>query len=226
MKTILPVRLFFIVLTCAFLQSSASYGDERNLGPKDFLPGDIVFVSLNCMECKIIEIETASAYSHVGVILSVTNTVVVAEALGKVHSIPLAQFLNRQRPQSSHGHYRSQHFAEMYERIKYHPQRIASMEKELAQVFVSKYLDALFDGLYLWDNFDPATGREKFYCSEFVSKFLNEFLTDKILPYPLLYAHKEFEDFWLKKFHGIIPRGVLGNSPQSLIDSNLFIKIE
>jgi hypothetical protein len=86
----------------------------------------------------------------------------------------------------------------------------ALLEKVMLDVFNEKFKNAPFDSKYLWNNTNQ-NGVEYLYCSEFIAKFLDHFLTKKTTPLPISY--KKHFDYWTKYFKGLVPDGELGNSP-------------
>jgi hypothetical protein len=88
------------------------------------------------------------------------------------------------------------------------------------------YYQNTFDGIlydkdFLWNNFDE-TGREKMYCSEFISKFLQGFLGIE-LPLKRMKFDRN-RDQWLVYFKGNPPDGMWGNSPGDFEKSDKFFK--
>lgn len=163
--------------------------------------GDVILLSFNCYECQVIEDETSSAYSHSGVVLDSAH---VAQALSTVSAVSIDEFLHNRRPNTKAAVYRP------YEKIN---------EERLKEIFFRDFSGAFFDGQYLWDNVDQR-GREKYYCSEFVAKILDHFLST---PSPLrILSYRKNEAYWFKYFKGHIPEGVWGNSPSSFEDDARF----
>lgn len=173
--------------------------------------GDAILISFNCYECRVIESETNSKFSHSGVIFKLPNgELKVAQALGKVHLINLQEFLKYKTPNTKASIYRSKEID-----LKSNNNLYQSM----LSVFEEKFLGLKFDSKYYWNNVDES-GNELLYCSEFVAKFLDHFMSSSTVPYPLSYQ-KNY-DYWFKYFKGSIPEGELGNSPQSIADDKRF----
>lgn len=168
--------------------------------------GDIVLISFNCYECKVIESETNSAFSHSGVILkNENNEVMVAQALTQVRTSLLQDFLKYKTPGTKAFVFRPFEL----ENIK----NFLELEKKMRKVFVQEFKGLPFDSKYIWNNFDER-GRELLYCSEFVAKFIDLFLSTPSIVFPLTYQ-KNYE-YWFKYFKGQVPEGEMGNSPASL----------
>ncbi|MDO9182073.1 MAG: YiiX/YebB-like N1pC/P60 family cysteine hydrolase [Bacteriovorax sp.] len=200
--------LFFIV--SIFLIQNISWA-------LDLMAGDVLLISFNCYECRVIENETDSPFSHSGVIVkNETNELLVGQSLGSVALYPLAQFLKNKTAGSSVAVFRPREFQNLtyLERI--------SLEKKMLDVFNSVFKGAPFDVLYKWNNFDKQ-GRELLYCSEFIAKFLDHFLGKASIPYPLTYDKNQ--SYWFQYFHGVIPEGELGNSPASFSRDERFVFI-
>ena len=181
----------------------------------DLQNGDVLLISFNCYECRVIESETNSTFSHSGVIIkNETHEVRVGQSLGMVALYPLDQFLKNKTPGSSVSVYRPKEYIGL-DKLNMH-----SLEERMLAVFNSVYKGAPFDDKYLWNNFDDKA-RELLYCSEFIAKFLDHFLGSPTVPYPLTY--KKNEAYWLQYFHGVIPEGELGNSPASFSHDDRFV---
>ncbi|MGZ3789552.1 MAG: YiiX/YebB-like N1pC/P60 family cysteine hydrolase [Bacteriovorax sp.] len=176
--------------------------------------GDVLLISFNCYECRVIESETNSKFSHSGVIIkNEAHEIRVGQSLGFVALYPLDQFLKNKTPGTSVSVYRPKEFLNLKDLDR------TSLEERMLSVFNSSFKGAPFDVKYLWDNFDE-NGRELLYCSEFIAKFLDHFLGVATVPFPLTY--KKNEAYWSQYFHGMIPEGVLGNSPASFSHDERF----
>lgn len=173
--------------------------------------GDVILISFNCYECRVIESETNSRFSHSGVILiNQKSEIKVAQALGIVGLVSLQDFLKNKTPNTKAAIYRSKQIQDNNKE---------DISNKMLSLFNANYLGLKFDSKYLWNNIDEH-GNELLYCSEFVAKFLDNFLSTSTAPYPLTYL-KNY-DYWFKYFKGNIPEGELGNSPQSLANDNRF----
>lgn len=183
----------------------------------DLQSGDVLLISFNCYECRVIESETNSAFSHSGVVLKdEKRTLRIAQSLGRVALYPLDEFLKNRTPGTQVAVYRPKEWMNS-----------SNSEREILQermlsLFNDQFKGLPFDGRYLWNNFD-SSGRELLYCSEFIAKFLDHFLSSPTIPFPLSY--KKNEAYWLKYFKGMIPEGELGNSPASFSSDERFIFI-
>ena len=176
--------------------------------------GDVLLISFNCYECRVIESETNSQFSHSGVVLKNENKEIrIGQSLGFVALYPLDQFLKNRTPGTLVSVYRPKEFSDLSSAEK------TSLEESMLSVFNSAFKGLPFDSRYLWNNFDEK-GRELLYCSEFIAKFLDHFLNQPTIPYPLTY--EKHADYWMKYFKGDIPEGVLGNSPASFSHDSRF----
>lgn len=181
----------------------------------DLKAGDIILISFNCYECRVIESETNSKFSHSGVVVkSDTTGILVGQSIGKVALYPLKQFLKPVTPNSAISVYRPKEF------LNLSAAEHNSLQERMIEAFNLKFVGAPFDEKFLWNNFDEK-GRELLYCSEFVAKFLDLFLETATIPYPLSY--KKNEAYWLKYFKGVIPEGELGNSPAAFSRDDRFL---
>jgi hypothetical protein len=197
----------FIVIFLLFIISNFGFAEELQ-------SGDVILISFNCYECRVIESETNSTFSHSGVVIrGKDDSLYVLQSLGSVISVPLGQFLKNKRPLSKISVYRPRLFSN-FTSIEY-----LKLTQEMLEVFDRDFLGLKFDSNYLWDNLDE-NGNELLYCSEFVAKFLDKFLNIPTVPYPLSF-NKNYE-YWYKYFNGKIPEGVLGNSPNSFTNDPRF----
>jgi hypothetical protein len=191
---------FFIFLFAIFFSHAIYALDLRS--------GDILLISFNCYECRVIESETDSKFSHSGVVILDENKIpMVAQALTKVHLAPLNEFLKYKTPGSKISVLRS---FELQNSL---------LDNKMRKEFALKFQNLPFDSKYLWNNFNDK-GQELLYCSEFVAKFIDLFLQTPTTIFPLTY--KKNYDYWFKYFKGEIPEGELGNSPASFLQDPRF----
>jgi len=67
----------------------------------DLQVGDVVLLSLNCMECRVIESETNSLFSHSGiVVIDQDKKVTIAQSLGSVALYSFADFTRNITPKT------------------------------------------------------------------------------------------------------------------------------
>lgn len=164
--------------------------------------GDVVLISFNCYECRVIESETESTFSHSGVVVKDEfGNLKIAQSLGVVALYNPEDFLKNRTPNTKAYVYRAHELIESHD-----------LDKKMLDVFNLDFKGILFDSKYLWNNYD-SKGRELLYCSEFIAKFLDHFLSTPTIPFPLTYQ-KNYT-YWFKYFKGNIPEGELGNSPVS-----------
>lgn len=200
-------KLFTAILVFFTLTRFASALDLQN--------GDVLLISFNCFECRVIESETNSRFSHSGVVVKdEQGTIRIAQSLGFVALYPLEQFLKNKTPGTAVSVYRPKDLLNLpaFER--------KALEERMLFIFNKQFKGLPFDEKYLWNNFD-SKGRELLYCSEFIAKYLDHFLSQPTIPFPLTY--KKNEDYWKTYFKGAIPEGELGNSPASFSRDERFI---
>lgn len=201
------MKTLILLFTFLFSSFSAFAFDLQN--------GDVLLISFNCYECRVIESETNSRFSHSGVIIKNENHEIrVGQSLGFVALYPLDQFLKNKTPGTAVAVYRPKEFFHLS------TAQSATLEDKMLSIFNTVFKGLPFDERYLWNNFD-SKGRELLYCSEFIAKFLDHFLGAPTIPYPLTY--KKNEAYWLQYFKGNIPEGELGNSPFSFSQDDRFI---
>lgn len=166
--------------------------------------GDVILLPLRCYLCSLIESETNSPYSHSGVVYrNEAGELFFWQSLKNVHQLPLAEILKFKDPKR--------------EALVLRPKKLLATSEEMNLVFINEFVGAKFDYQDRWDNRDEQ-GRELYYCSEFVAKFLNRFL-----PHPIegkAMSFKKNYSLWEKVYEGgIVPDGEYGISPQGLSDS-------
>ncbi len=171
----------------------------------DLQVGDVVLLSLNCMECRVIESETHSLFSHSGVVIKdQDNSIKIGQSLGRVALFSFDDFTRTITPETFVHVYRPRELS------KLSPLNRSILEQKMLRVFNKKFLGAPFDSKYTWDNYN-AQGEELLYCSEFIAKFLDNFLTEKTITQ--ITSYNKHYDYWFKYFKGEIPENELGNSP-------------
>ena len=184
------------------------------LSVNDLKAGDIVLLSLNCRECRVIESETNSLFSHSGVVvIDLDKTIKIAQSLGSVALYSFADFARNITPETFVHVYRPREFKNIsvQDRLR--------LERKMLSIFNRKYKGAPFDSKYIWDNYNEK-GEELLYCSEFIAKFLDNFLTEKTITQ--ITSYNKHYDYWFKYFRGEIPENELGNSPAAFSRDNRF----
>ncbi|MFP5458242.1 MAG: YiiX/YebB-like N1pC/P60 family cysteine hydrolase, partial [Bacteriovoracia bacterium] len=164
--------------------------------------GDVILQPLRCYSCSLIEQQEGSDYAHMGLVVKGGNNPLIAESLGQVRVVSLAEFLAKGDPSRAHKILRPR------ERTTF----------RLLEA-IAPWLGAEFDRAFRWDNLGR-DGREAFYCSELVTKLLNQFLETPMRPKPMDYS----ENFagWSAYFNGDVPQGEPGISPADYERSDLF----
>lgn len=192
------------LLLCLFLSFSSQV---FALTMSDLHGGDVVTLSLNCYECRMIESETESAFSHSGVvIIDEQGRTRIAQSLGRLDHFSLQEFTKNITPGTKVSVFRPKEFKNLTS------EKRAALEKGMLDIFNEKFKNAPFDSKYLWNNYNDK-GVELLYCSEFIAKFLDHFLSQKTVPTPINY--KKHYTYWLGYFKGSVPDGELGNAPAS-----------
>lgn len=167
--------------------------------------GDILLQPKKCYLCRMIEEHEGSPFSHMGIVIKGGRSPQVAQSLGNVHVIPLEQFLAQ---------------GDLTRLLKV----IRLKERAWLPLRdgIVTWLGADYDEDFRWDNFDEQ-GRERVYCSEFITKLLNPYLSNKI-PTKLMNYDLNREAWW-RYFGGDVPDGLPGNSPADFDKSELFTTI-
>jgi hypothetical protein len=203
-----PFNFFISVLFSFYLSSALA----SSLPAFELHSGDIILISFNCYECRVIESETNTPFSHSGVVLrGSSGELFVAQSLTQVRLSSVQDFLKNKTPHTQASVFRPYEL----ENRKDFPE----LEKSMRDVFAKYFQGLSFDSQYSWNNFDE-NGRELLYCSEFVAKFLDHFLSTPSLLFPLSYEKNH--DYWFSYFKGHIPEGEMGNSPAALSTDTRF----
>lgn len=164
--------------------------------------GDVLLQPLQCYLCGVIEAHEGSSFAHMGVVVRTKPHILIAEALGEVRVVPLREFL-----------------------AKGDATRALQLRRPLENVgedlldLLHPWLGATYDGAFRWDNLGP-DGREAFYCSELVTKLLNQRLRHPIPTKRMDYTLNRA--VWERYFGGPPPDGLPGNSPGDFERSPLF----
>lgn len=148
--------------------------------------GDILLQPLNCWVCNLIEGQEKTIYSHMGIVVE-TDPVMVGEAWGEVHEIPLNEFLAKTQEDQQVEVKRHLRFSQVFRTLDF-----------------SSYQGLPYDGAFAWDD-------QGLYCSELVYKLLLNYTSELPRPKPMRfdYARK----YWIQYFNGNVPDGELGISP-------------
>lgn len=167
--------------------------------------GDVILQPLRCYSCSLIEQQEGSDYAHMGLVVRGGASPLIAESLGEVRVVPLSEFLAKGDSSRTH--------------LIRRPRERTTFR--LLEAIVP-WLGAEFDRAFRWDNLGR-DGREAFYCSELVTKLLNQFLKTPMKTKPMDYS----ENFagWSAYFNGDVPQGEPGISPADYERSELFTTI-
>jgi hypothetical protein len=193
---------FFLFLLSQPLQASALSMDSLK-------SGDVVLISLPCHLCKIIEAEEGAPFSHMGVVLRYNHQISILDAYHEVRELPILEFLNLRAPKSEPVILRAKAGKN---------QRLEDLSYDLLMRFKLRFRGHTYDSEFLWDNQDEKG--EKLYCSEFIAKFLNPYLSAPIEPKSMHF--RVSRDEWIRYFKGHPPDGKPGISPADFYRSPLF----
>lgn len=156
--------------------------------------GDILLQPLQCWSCSLIEAQTKSEYSHIGVVIEKKGkSVWVAEAFHKVRKVTLAEFHKKTQKKSAikvmRPHYVAPDLFDLYQR----------------------HFEGLnYDSQFRWYNSDDLG--EKIYCSELLYKLFR--LAGMHFPKVKPMKFDVNREYWDRFFQGDIPDGELGISPE------------
>ena len=146
--------------------------------------------------------------------MALTPEVLVAEAFGTVRKITLAEFDKKTEP--------GQELMVLRFRRDDLVDDLQSMATEVLETFVSEFEGAKYDHDFRWNNFDES-GREKFYCSELVTKMFQLLVGVEVGVKRMHFERNR--DQWMTYFRGNIPDGQWGNSPGDFHRSDLFYEV-
>lgn len=171
--------------------------------------GDILLISLKCHLCQMIESEENSEFSHIALIVKDQTNTFFAEAWNDgVKTKTYDEFFSNKRLRQG--------------------SRIVVLRKKMKSIAKVSYLRLLksfegqsYDSSFLWDNIDDV-GKEKLYCSEFVYKFYSKWLNRPFALTPKRMNFTKNWSEWIKFFHGKVPQGKLGISPEDFYRSSDF----
>lgn len=159
--------------------------------------GDIILQPLNCWSCSLIEAQTESEFSHIGLVSRIDDSkVYIAEAFMSVREVSFKEFNTK----TERG-------------IKLKVLRPKYVNPELENVFRDSFEGLDYDSGFLWDD-------SEIYCSELLYKLFNNLNMDVPALLPMKFdvnAH-----YWDRYFRGKTPRGDLGVSPDDFDDESLY----
>lgn len=180
----------------------------------DLKVGDILLQPLNCWTCSLIEAQEGSIYSHMGLVVQTVPEVKLVEALGTVRVTTLGEFMSHTEKgqKISVRRFRDNSIVNYLQTYRF----------EFFRYYQDNFANHQYDKEFLWDNFDE-NGKEKFYCSEMITKFLTAFLGIK-LPTKLM-KYDVYREHWIRYFNGNPPDGKIGNAPPDFEKSNLFYEV-
>jgi hypothetical protein len=168
----------------------------------DLKVGDLLLQPLNCFSCSLIEQQTQSPYSHIGVIIAIQEKqVFVAEAFMQVRVQSLQEFARK---------------TQKGERIKI--RRPFFVSADFYQTYLERFDGLNYDAKFLWSNFDEKG--EKIYCSELVYKLFELTFMQTPRLKPMLFDINP--EHWQRYFQGHVPIGELGIAPSDFDDDNLY----
>lgn len=158
--------------------------------------------------CTLIEVEEGLPYSHAGVLSKdERGNWIVLESWNRVQSVPLSEFLSHRRVGTT--------------TLVRRP-----IFKNADRGWIQRRFETHFEGLrydpaFLWGNSDSLG--ETYYCSEFVTKFLNPKLLRPIQTKPMHF--QKYRDYWVKYFGKTPPDGEPGVSPSDLARTDSMITV-
>jgi hypothetical protein len=200
-----------LLLIITFAVSSGAYA----VSVSELHTGDILLQPLDCYLCNAIEKLEGSIYSHSAIVVrDSVEGLFLLESLGDVHVVSFEDFVARNQKWQLLRVVRPREFATMSHEN--------NLDSRMMNLFRARFDGLLFDNEMRWDNFG-ANGRELLYCSEFVAKFLENFLSQ---PFSTKAMHfSVLRDFWIEFFHGNVPEGLPGIAPSDFQKSQLSLDL-
>jgi hypothetical protein len=183
-------------------------------------PGDLIFVSMDCYACKLIQETTRSPFSHVAIITK--------DESGKLLAIMAVQ--PKVMEVSVDFFYKNSLIPPQVMRMKSREgQDIAAIASHLARYYLGAPYDDEFTGaasglvkhfLDFQNQSEFVLGPPKLYCSDLISyNFLNA-TGNRITPFPLVKMDfGKFQNQWEKMLGHPPPQGKLGISPGDIARS-------
>ncbi len=163
----------------------------------DLKVGDILLQPLHCYACNLIEAQTQSEYSHIGVVIKKENQeVFVAEAFGKVKVVSFDEF-NKKTQKG----------------LRIEVLRPRYVHSEIYATYREHFDSKPYDSNFLWSD-------DKIYCSELVQKLFHQLNMTVPKAKPMTFDINRA--LWDKYFRGNTPEGHLGISPADFKTSNLY----
>ena len=205
-------RFYLIFGLLVVLSTTSSYGLSPNLRE-----GDLIFVSLNCYACKLIQATSNSPFSHVAIITKDTSTGALTAVMAvepNVVQVPLDFF------------YKNSLIPPQVMRMKsQEDQAIASLASEMAKYYLGTPYDSDFTSAssnlikhFLDGKF--VVGPEKVYCSDLISYSFFNATSNVKMPFPLVKMDfGNYKNEWATILGHPPPQGQLGISPGDIARS-------
>lgn len=207
------LHLFFSLI--CLLVTFGVAASAHALSPSELKTGDVLLQPLNCYLCNAIEKLEGSIYSHSAIVIRNSNgEILLLESLGNVHTVSLSDFASRNQVGQFIRVVRPRDFAGISGN--------SALRTRMLDLFYSKFDGLLFDNGMRWDNFD-SSGNELLYCSEFVAKFLSNFLSHSYATKTMHFS--VLREFWIQFFHGDVPEGEQGIAPSDFLSPDLSIDL-
>jgi hypothetical protein len=196
MRTLIITTLF-MAMFCGNIMAQTVWTSKLQVG-------DILLQPLHCWVCSLIEAQTSSPYSHVGVVGMQNKKLVVFEAWQSVRAVSLAEYMTKTQKDSQ------------IEVLRLNDSTLnpAQFSRDYFELFNG----ASYDAKFLWDNFD-SDGKESLYCSELVAK-LYILQGYDISPRPMIFDVNPL--YWERFFRGPAPNGQLGLAPAHFTQLAMF----
>ena len=138
-----------LIAAVVFLASGAASCQSHSFPLQE---GDLVFQSFSSSQTRAIQLATKSRFSHVGIILSQGNTLMVYEAVGPVKFTPVDAWIDR----DPDGHF-------VVKRLKNAKTILTKGNLEKLERTAGTFKGKPYDFVFNWSD-------DKIYCSELVWK--------------------------------------------------------
>jgi hypothetical protein len=186
-----------MTIILVLLSSLTIFSTSASAEATELKIGDVLLQPLHCYACNLIEAQTKSEYSHIGVVVAFENDeFMVAEAFGKVRVVSFEEFNKKTQ-----------------KKLKLEILRPHYVSDELYKNYLINFDGLPYDSAFLWDD-------KAIYCSELVQKLFA--ISGMVTPMARAMSFNINRPLWDRYFRGQTPEGLLGISPEDFKQSKLF----
>jgi uncharacterized protein YycO len=176
--------------------------------------GDVLLQPRDCWSCTLIEEQEGTIYSHMGMVIQVTPTLKVIDALGTVKVSDYVAF--------NSGTEKTQKISVRRLVNDKAVQHLQDNKEAFLLYFNTEFAGLKYDHDFLWNNLDE-NNEELLYCSEMITKLFQGFMGIEVGTRRMKFDKNR--DQWIQYFHGNPPDGKIGNSPAVFEESEKFYEV-